>query len=159
MADNNDTQAPQHSSEPQSALKVLDVLVGEWEIELSHPLIPDTLHGRADFEWLLGGQFLLERSSVEHPDFPYGIFVIGYDEEAGHYKMHYFDSRGITRLYEMSMEGGVWKVWRDDPDFSQRFTGRFSDDGNTITGNWEISEDGTKWEHDFAATYKRVQAT
>ena len=38
-------------------------------------------------------------------------------------------------------------------DFSQRYTGTFSDDGKTIAGAWEICHDGTTWEHDFDLSY------
>jgi hypothetical protein len=38
----------------------------------------------------------------------------------------------------------------------QRFTGTFSEDGNTITGAWEKCPDGVEWEHDFALTYRRA---
>ena len=75
--------------------------------------------------------------------------------------MHYFDSRGIARVYAMSLEDGVWTLWREAPDFSsldfaQRFTGTFSDDGTTIVGRWETAHDGATWEHDFDLTYVRV---
>ena len=30
------------------------------------------------------------------------------------------------------------------------------DDGNTITGPWETSSDGSDWTHDFDITYTRV---
>ncbi|MEX1045963.1 MAG: hypothetical protein WD757_05745 [Actinomycetota bacterium] len=33
--------------------------------------------------------------------------------------------------------------------FSQRFKATFSDDGSTITGRWEIAEDGTGCTPDF----------
>jgi hypothetical protein len=33
----------------------------------------------------------------------------------------------------------------DQPTPSQRLTATFSDDGNTITGRWEIAEDGTNY--------------
>jgi hypothetical protein len=61
----------------------------------------------------------------------------------------------------MSIEDGVWKLWRDEPDFSpldfsQRFTGTFSADGETISGRWEICHDGETWEHDFDLTYTRA---
>ena len=42
-------------------------------------------------------------------------------------------------------------------DFSQRFTGTLSEDGNTIAGAWEICHDGKTWEHDFDLTYTKVQ--
>jgi hypothetical protein len=62
----------------------------------------------------------------------------------------------------MSLEDGVWKLWREEPDFSpldfsQRFTGTFSDDGKTIGGRWEISQDGKTWELDFDLTYKKEE--
>ncbi|MGI8462194.1 MAG: hypothetical protein ACR2OC_11275 [Solirubrobacterales bacterium] len=61
----------------------------------------------------------------------------------------------------MSFSDGVWKLWRSSPDFSpldfhQRFEGRFSDDGKTIAGSWETSDDGSSWSHDFDLAYARV---
>jgi hypothetical protein len=43
---------------------------------------------------------------------------------------HYFDSRGVARLYEMTFSGGVWNLLRNSSDFtplefSQRFSGTF----------------------------------
>jgi hypothetical protein len=47
--------------------------------------------------------------------------------------------------------------WVADPalEFAQRFTGAFDADGTTITGRWEISRDGSHWEHDFDLVYTR----
>jgi hypothetical protein len=61
----------------------------------------------------------------------------------------------------MGLEDGLWTLRREAPDFSpldfaQRFTGRFSDDGKTIVGRWEIAHDGSTWEHDFDLTYVRI---
>ena len=58
----------------------------------------------------------------------------------------------------MSFGNGVWKLWRDEPDFSpldfaQRYTGAFSDDGNTIEGPWDIRHYGGTWEQDFDLIY------
>jgi hypothetical protein len=59
-------------------------------------------------------------------------------------------------VYEMSLEDGVWKLWRNGPDFWQRFTGKLSEDGATITGTWESSADGSSWQHDFDLVYTRT---
>ena len=68
----------------------------------------------------------------------------------------YSGSRGVARLYQMCFKDGEWKQWRDDPTaFSQRFSATFSKDGRTITGKWEINEDGN-WGHDFDITYTKV---
>ncbi len=57
----------------------------------------------------------------------------------------------------MSFSGNLWKLWRHSPGFSQRFEGRISKDGNTITAEWEKSNDGRTWEHDFDVTYTRMK--
>ena len=68
--------------------------------------------------------------------------------------MHYFDSRGVTRLYEMSLEHEDWKVWRSSPGFSQRFIGTVRD--TAMTGYWEKSSDGTNWELDFEMVFTKA---
>ena len=55
----------------------------------------------------------------------------------------------------MSFSEVTWKLWRNSPNFSQRFEGKIGKDGNTITAKWEKSTDGAKWEHDFDVTYIR----
>jgi len=61
----------------------------------------------------------------------------------------------------MTLGDNVWRLWRDNADFSpldfrQRYTGTVSDDGRTITGSWEICHDGSTWEHDFGLSYTKV---
>ena len=48
------------------------------------------------------------------------------------------------------------ELWREGEPFSQRFAATLSDDGNTITGQWEIAEDGTNYTTDFDLIYRRV---
>jgi len=89
------------------------------------------------------------------------LAVIGFHPDRGSYLQHYFDSRGVARVYEMGFADGVWTLSRSEPDFSpldfrQRWTGTFSPDGNTIAGRWEICHDGVTWEHDFDLRYERI---
>jgi hypothetical protein len=81
--------------------------------------------------------------------------------EDGSYVQHYFDSRGVARLYAMTFDGRTWTLERTKPDFSplgscQRFTGSISDDGTAIDGEWQNSDDGRQWTRDFGLTYARV---
>jgi hypothetical protein len=134
-------------------------LVGEWVMEISHPSYPaHPIPGRATFEWLGGDHFLVQRWNVDHPDFPDGIAVIGIDPSTGACLQHYFDSRGVARIYGMDLENGVWTLWRDAsaPDFSQRFTGTFNDAGDVITAFWEIAHDHATYERDFDLTFRKV---
>jgi hypothetical protein len=146
-----------------AALERLDALVGEWRMEAAFPgAVPAGVVGRSRFEWALGRQFLVQRSEIPHPDAPDSIALVAFDSDTGAYTQHYFDSRGVVRLYAMGLSGDGWTLVRASPDFSpldfsQRFTGTFSDDGNTIHGRWETSRDGSTWEHDFDLTYTRAR--
>jgi hypothetical protein len=133
----------------------LEPLLGEWEVHGAHPADPSIeVRGRTSFQWLGGEQFLVQRWTVEHPDFPDGIAILG-EGEAG-FAQHYFDSRGVARVYAMTLSSEVWTLSRDDPDFAQRFVGGFADGGRTINGRWEKCTDGSTWELDFHLTYTRA---
>jgi len=148
------------------AIERLEPLIGEWRMTAVFPAASGMTtsepagEARVVFEWLSGRRFVVQRWTVPHPAAPDGIAIIGFDPHMGTYMQHYFDSRGVARLYGMGFADGVWQLWRTSPDFSaldfsQRYTGRFSDDGSSIRGNWEISRDGSIWEHDFELTYTR----
>ena len=146
------------------ALANLDAFVGQWSLEALFSDIPPTgPAGRAVFEWMLGGQFLVQRSEIAHPDAPNSMAIVSLGTDRDSYFQHYFDSRGVTRTYAMTFSGGIWTLLRESPDFSpldfsQRFTGTFIDGGDTIEGEWETSRDGSvSWEHDFYLTYRRVK--
>jgi len=145
------------SPELNAALKNLEVLIGEWNLEGTWPLDPSArLRGQASFQWIEGGAFMLYHSHLDRPEFPSTTAIIGPDDVAGTCSMLYFDSRGVSRIYEMSLNEGIWKLWRNWPGFSQRFIGRFSEDHNTIASRWEKSTNGLEWEYDFDLMYKRV---
>ena len=151
------------------ALARLDVFVGEWATEVrfppGHPARPDGADKRSParcrFEWTLDRQFLLQRTEVPIREAPDSLSIIGVDRPTGGYLQHYYDSRGVARLYAMTFTDDVWTLTRESPDFTpldfrQRFVGTLSQDRDTITGAWELDQDGTGWRHDFAMIYRRV---
>jgi hypothetical protein len=149
------------------SLDALAAFVGEWTMTATFEGAPPSDDAaRVSFDFLPGREFLIERWEIPIPDAPpevptSGIAIIGADPaREGEYLQHYFDSRGVARVYKMSFTDGQWKLLRDEPDFSpfefaQRFTGVLSEDGKTINGTWEICHDGTTWEHDFDLTYTK----
>ena len=152
------------------ALAGLDVFVGEWVIQARFPGDQPTPPGAAEgrptarsrFEWALDRQFLLQRTEIPVSEAPDSLSIISVDPETGAYTQHYYDSRGVVRLYAMRLADGVWTLTRESPDFTpldfrQRFTGTFSEDGKTISGAWEKNLNGAGWEHDFALTYRRAR--
>jgi hypothetical protein len=144
----------------------LALLIGEWSLAMVMPgqerpdKLPD-IGARVTFEWMGDRAFVVERWTVPIAEAPDGLAVIGWDEGRGAFLQHYFDERGVARVYEMRLDGGVWKLERTKPDFSrfefsQRFTGTFADDGTRIDGTWEIAHDHKTWEKDFDLIYTRV---
>jgi hypothetical protein len=142
----------------EHALKKLERLVGEWRITATPPGGPPWPgEGRTIFEWHESGAHLIERSTIDMPEAPDGISIIGCDAANGTYYQLYSDDRGVCRVYEMSIGDSEWKLWRGGEPFPQRFSGRFADDGRTIVGRWEKAEDGTNYTTDFDLTYTRAE--
>ena len=141
----------------EEALKKLEPLLGEWRMTATPPGgEPWPGEARASFEWHDSGAHVVERWTVDMPEAPDGVAIIGCDAADGTYYQLYSDDRGVCRVYQMSIGAGEWKLWREGEPFAQRFTGRFEDDGATIVGRWEAAEDGTNFSTDFDLTYTRV---
>lgn len=140
------------------ALKKLEALRGEWILEATSPdgeLWPG--EARASFEWHESRAHLVARTTVDLPEAPNTISIIGCDAANGTYFQLYSDERGVCRVYEMSIADGEWKLWREGDPFPQRFTATISQDGDTISGHWEKAEDGTNYTTDFYLTYTRAK--
>jgi hypothetical protein len=131
------------------------ILVGTWSIEAHHEMLPgDEIRGEMTVEWLDGDRLLIQRSHYDHADIPDAISVLGViDNELA---MHYYDSRGVHRAYTLSLVGGTLRYAMNAPEFSQRLTLVVSGDGNTMTGQAELSRDGSNWKDDMALTYRRA---
>ncbi len=142
---------------PNPVLKPLEPLVGVWSTVGTHPHVPGTtFHGRASFEWIEGGAFLLMRSEIDEPEIPSGIAIFGSDDATGELFMIYFDERDVSRKYDVSIEGNAVRWWRDSSDFSQRMEFTIADDGKTMHMKGEMSRDGGAWEADLQLSCTRM---
>jgi hypothetical protein len=149
-----DTQ--QQPPQPTRSLKQFDSLIGEWMMVGTHPHLPSSVQGHSTFEWLREGALLVWHFNWEDgKGIPNAYSVIGQDDALEPCSMLYTDERGVARIYQMTLADGVWKMWRESTGFSQRMTGTFSADGNTITWQGELSRDGSTWEPDLMVTYTR----
>src|SRR5262249_59526466 len=116
------------SPDTSVSLVRLEILFGEWETN-----VPGVeAEGRTAFEWLERGGFLIERSAVDRPEFPNSICVIGATGPDGGLQQHYFDSRGVARVYEMTLQPGGWTLFREGPDLPQRYAGGMGEARHTI---------------------------
>jgi len=137
----------------------LAALVGRWRTEGWTIATPGGRRERIDatdtYEWLPGGFALLHsvdaRVGDEHVE---GAEIISWDPDREAYATLYFGSDG-PNAYEaaLSEEGGVL-TWRMSSR-TDRFTGTFSDDGNLITGHWELL-DGRDWRPWMEITLTRM---
>ena len=138
------------------APRKLDPLVGAWTLEARPPDgEPWPRGGRSTFEWHSSGAHLVQHTIIELPEAPDNISINGCDGASGTFIQLYSDERGVSRVYEMSIGDGQWKLWRTGAPFAQRFSATFSEDGNTILGRWEMSEDGVDYVSDFDLVYRR----
>ena len=148
-------------------MKDFEPLIGEWRGEGEMPIEPPMqLAVEAKVERL--GAFIVFHSRGEPAEVPDSISIIGGAPDGEPQPMHYFDSRGVQRLFLTAVEGSTWRIWRapgedwhgpDGPGFNQRFIGAISADGNKIDGRWErgMGDDGDQWELDFPLTYIRTK--
>lgn len=103
MTKNDTTQAPQQPPKPDPELKLLDFLVGTWnlegEIEAGPTGPAGTVTSVDTFEWLEGGFFLVHRwettfSAAGQDTVDKGYEFIGYDAPSKKYRTHFFNSFG-----------------------------------------------------------------
>lgn len=134
-------------------------LVGDWQMDIYNasflPEPESRVVGSAKIEWIEDGSALVIRQgNWAHP--PAAAWIIGRDENEPEYLVIYADDPGISRIYRMTLEGTHWEIWRESPEFTQRFSAEIDPDGQDIRGRWEKSTDrGITWEHDFNLDYVR----
>jgi hypothetical protein len=73
---------------------------------------------RSWFEWTLDRQFLIQRTEVPVPEAPDSLAIIAVDLVTGAYTQHYYDVRGVVRLYAMTLADGEWTLTRESADFT-----------------------------------------
>ncbi len=116
---------------------------------MNHSQMPDAVTGHQHYERVLDGAFVQLRWSYEHPDFPDAIAL--FDEGT----VHYFDVRGVIRVFDFSIDEAGWSMTFIDDRFSQRATARF-DGPDVMQCEGEASDDrGATWRHDYSMTYVR----
>jgi hypothetical protein len=147
-------------------MKDFEPLIGDWHGEGEFPDPPMTMTAETTIERM--GQFIVVRSVAEPAELPDSISIVGGAPDGQPQPMHYFDARGVQRLFLMALDGSTWKIWRapgedwngpDGPGFNQRFIGVISADGKSIEGRWErgMGDAGDEWVIDFPFDYVRVE--
>ncbi len=146
MSDSSTHQQPA----PSPALQRLDRLVGTWTMS------GDT-EGTISFEWMEGGFFIIQHVDLDQYGHRVkGMEIIGHEKKFGEepseeIKSRFYDSTGDTLDYVYEMEGDTLTIWAGEKGSPAYYRGEFSDDGNTLTGQWVWPGGG------YASTATRVQ--
>jgi hypothetical protein len=120
---------------PDPALKRLDKLIGTWELTgRTLDAKEDNITGRTTIAWIMGGFFLELRGEMEFMGTKFeSLEIIGYDPVTHTFPATVFSSmEGITRAYFWDVQGDVVTHWTE----GSKYTGTFSDKGNTLAGGW-----------------------
>jgi hypothetical protein len=149
--DTDDAQAHRQPPEPSPDLKSLDRLVGTWEVS-------GGAQGRATYEWMEGGFFLLQRVDLEqYGQKIKGIEIIGHERPFGaepgeDVQSRFYDNMGNTLDYVYELEGDTLTIWGGERGSPAYYKGTFSDDGDTVSGEWVYPGGG-----EYKSTMTRVK--
>jgi len=126
-----------------------DRLLGTWDVTMDHHAVDEPVAGRQVYTSILDGAYVHLDWTYEHDEFPDAVALLAET------RMHYFDVRGLTRVFEVEWDDAGYTMVKADPEFAQRFTARFEGPDVLVTTG-EYSEDGgATWSYDFTTTARR----
>jgi hypothetical protein len=128
-----------------AALRDLDRLVGTWTVSN-----PDGLSGEVRYEWMEGGNWLVQSVDLRGEEPTRGVEYVGWDADAGELRSHFFGAGGEHLEYTYRIEGDLLTIWFGGTDSPARFEGRFDADGTVNDGAWQWPGGG------YASTMTRV---
>lgn len=134
----------------EAGMNVLDRLIGTWALTMQHADQSEPITGRQRYERVLDGAFVLQHWTYDHPDFPDALAMLAND------RYHYFDVRGVTRVFDLMIEADGWSMVHLDPDFSQRSTARFRGQDSIEAAGERSLDYGSTWQADFTLTLRRI---
>ena len=121
---------------PNADLNGLQKLIGTWKQS-------GGVNGEISYEWMDGGFFLMQRVDLEQYGQPIkGVEIIGHLQPFGEAPSDEIRSRfyssldGMTLDYVYEVEGDTLTIWGGEKGSPAYFKGQFSEDGNTLSGNW-----------------------
>jgi len=123
------------SAQRDPALRRLDKLVGTWELKgRTLDAKEDNIVGRVTIEWLPGGFFLQQRGELDFMGFKLqSLEIVGYDPATNTFPATVYSSMsGAALPYYWDVQGDVVTHWTG----GSKYTGTFSEDGNTLSGGW-----------------------
>jgi hypothetical protein len=141
MTDEIEFQNQPQLPKPSSALQRLDKLIGTWEIS-------GGAGGKVTYEWMEGEYFLLQHVDLEQNGMRImGVEIIGHERKFGeepseHIKSRFYDNLGDTFDYVYELDSDTLTIWAGEKGSPAFYQGRFSDNGNVLSGTWVYPDGG-----------------
>ena len=132
-------------------MSALDRLIGTWKFTMHHVAVSEPVTGRQRYERVLDGAFIRLDWTYDHPDFPDAMALVS-DE-----RWHYFDVRGVVRVFDLEIDDAGWTMVRLNEEFSQRQTVRFSGPDHMDSNGEASHNSGATWQPDFTMTCQRIR--
>ncbi len=131
-------------------LNRLEPLIGKWTTRGQTKATPKQpalrINATDTYSWLPGKYALLhEVDALVGDQKVVGAEIIGYDPEAGGYLTQYFGRDG-PNSYKANLRQAESKLVWTMVSATDRFTGTFSEDLQTITGHWERLDANSSWQ-------------
>jgi hypothetical protein len=139
MTEANSSPQDRQEPKPHSGLQALEVMVGTWDLKGRDFTTKEEIRGTSTFEWLEGRFFLVHKFNFDYAGRRFaGVEYIGYDEKSGHLKTHVFSSQNPAPLeYTWEVDEHTFTNWFGDVGSDNHYKGKFSEDRNTLIGQWE----------------------
>jgi hypothetical protein len=132
--------APEPKPERGAAHEKLAVFIGDWRGQGTGGAGSE-MTTRETYDWIEGKFFLENRFDQQVGKASHiGVGLIGYDAEAGTYRLRMADNLGYARDYEVRDEGG--DVWRF---LGERERATLTFKGDRMNVRWEHRPDGGDW--------------
>ncbi len=142
-------------AKPSAAHKLLHVWMGKWNTtgqQHEGPVGPAAKIVATDtYEWAKGEFFMVHRFDGKVGDSDAScIEITGYEPQTKSYPAHTYYSTGLTNDWQSHESAGTWTLTGDwdmaGKNAKARCTTVFSPDGNSMTGKWEMSIEGSGWQ-------------
>ena len=144
---------------PVPALRPLAPFVGRWKVTLrwgpeTYKLArgPREFETSAKFHWISGGQFLLGSLRIGFPT----RWIFAGNDATHEFTVVASDSRGVARVYAMSLKSRRWKMSGAAAAFQQRAEGQFNGSKKMVVRFDRSMDDGRTWIRDADAVFTRV---
>lgn len=137
-------------------LAALAALVGDWTTTITM-LEADGTAGAVSrasdiYRWSANGRFVEHHVDAEMDGTRIrSLEVIALDPAGQGYVTRSYDPDGSFSDFTAVLEGRSWQITGE----VQRFRGNFSEDGGTLTGQWEQQADG-RWSPLMTVTLRRL---